>query len=191
MRVLLIDNYDSFAFNLVQALRVLGAEVAVFRNDAISVDDALARRDDRIVISPGPCTPDQAGISVDLCARCGVPLLGVCLGHQSLVQAFGGRIGRAPRVVHGKTSAIRHDGRGLFAGLPQPLVAARYHSLVATTVPDCLEICARVEGSGETMAVRHRERPLWGVQFHPESWMTPEGPALLANFLAQPLQSAP
>lgn len=191
MRVLLIDNYDSFAFNLVQALRVLGAEVAVFRNDAIGVDEALARRDDRIVISPGPCTPDQAGISVELCARCGVPLLGVCLGHQSLVQAFGGRVGRAPRVVHGKTSAIRHDGRGLFAGLPQPLVAARYHSLVATTVPDCLEICARVEGSGETMAVRHRERPLWGVQFHPESWMTPDGPALLANFLAQPLQSAP
>jgi len=191
MRVLLIDNYDSFAFNLVQALRVLGAEVAVFRNDAIGVEDALARRDDRIVISPGPCTPDQAGISVELCARCEVPLLGVCLGHQSLVQAFGGRIGRAERVVHGKTSAIRHDGRGLFAGLPQPLVAARYHSLVATTVPDCLEIRARVEGTGETMAVRHRERPLWGVQFHPESWMTPDGPALLANFLAQPLQSAP
>jgi len=188
MRVLLVDNYDSFAFNLVQALRLLDAEVAVCRNDALTVDEALARRDECIVISPGPCTPDEAGISLELCARCEVPLLGVCLGHQSLVQAFGGRIVRAARVVHGKTSRIRHDGRGLFAGLPQPLVAARYHSLIATDIPDCFEVCAETEGAGEPMAVRHRSRPLFGVQFHPESWMTPDGPALLANFLGLALQ---
>jgi len=189
MRVLLIDNYDSFAFNLVQALRLLGAQVAVFRNDALTVDEALARRDDCVVLSPGPCTPNEAGISVGLCARSEVPLLGVCLGHQSLVQAFGGRIVRAARVVHGKTSRVRHDGRGLFAGLPQPLVAARYHSLVAADIPDCFEVCAVAEDGGEPMAVRHRSRPLHGVQFHPESWMTPDGPALLGNFLGLALQS--
>jgi anthranilate synthase component 2 len=186
-RVLLVDNYDSFAFNLAQALRVLGAEVLVFRNDGITVDEALARRPDRFVVSPGPCSPDQAGISVELCRRADAPLLGVCLGHQSLVQAFGGRIGRAPRVVHGKPSPIAHDGKGLFRGLPNPFQAARYHSLAALDVPPCFEVTARTADRGELMAVRHRERPLYGVQFHPESYLTPEGGALLGNFL----ESAP
>lgn len=186
-RVLLVDNYDSFAFNLAQALRVLGAEVLVFRNDGITVDEALARRPDRFVVSPGPGSPDQAGISVELCRRADAPLLGVCLGHQSLVQAFGGRIGRAPRVVHGKPSPIAHDGKGLFRGLPNPFQAARYHSLAALDVPPCFEVTARTADRGELMAVRHRERPLYGVQFHPESYLTPEGGALLGNFL----ESAP
>ncbi len=184
MRVLLVDNYDSFAYNLVQALRVLGAQVDVFRNDACSVEEALERKPDRFVISPGPCTPAEAGISVELCRRAEVPLLGVCLGHQSLAAAFGGRVVRAGRILHGKTSPIRHDGHGLFAGLPDPFIAARYHSLEATELPDCLEVCARTEDRGELMAVRHRERPLYGVQFHPESYLTPDGPALLRNFLA-------
>lgn len=183
MRVLLVDNYDSFAWNLVQALRVLGARVDVVRNDEIPVERVLASRPDRIVISPGPCSPDQAGISVDLCRRAAVPLLGVCLGHQSLVQAFGGRIGRAERVMHGKTSPIRHDGKGLFRGLPQDFPAARYHSLEATLLPECFEVQARTADRGELMAVRHRERPLHGVQFHPESFLTAAGPLLLANFL--------
>jgi anthranilate synthase component 2 len=182
-RVLLIDNYDSFAYNLVQALRVLGAEVEVFRNDACTVEEALSRGADRIVISPGPCTPAEAGISVELCRRAEVPLLGVCLGHQSLASAFGGRIARADRIVHGKTSRIRHDGRGLLRGLPDPFVAARYHSLVATDLPGCLEVCAHTADHGEPMAFFHRERPLFGVQFHPESYLTPEGPVLLRNFL--------
>ena len=183
MRVLLVDNYDSFAYNLVQALRILGASVVVHRNDHIDVAEALALKPDRVVISPGPCTPAEAGISVALAARCGVPLLGVCLGHQSLVAAFGGEIGRAERILHGKTSRIRHDGKGLFAGLPDPIVAARYHSLIPVRIPDCFEVCAHTEDWSEPMAVRHRERPLFGVQFHPESFLTPEGPQLLANFL--------
>lgn len=186
MRVLLIDNYDSFAHNLVQGLRVLGAEVEVFRNDALSVDEALARPDDRIVISPGPCTPREAGISVDLCRRADRPLLGVCLGFQSLVVAFGGTVGRASRVVHGKTSEIRHGGRGLFRGLPVPLVAARYHSLVATEIPSDLETDAWLDGERVPMAVHHRERPLFGVLFHPESFLTPQGCDLLRNFLESP-----
>ena len=185
MRVLVIDNYDSFAYNLVSALRVLGAEVDVFRNDAISADAALDRGAERIVISPGPCTPKEAGISVEVSRRSRVPLLGVCLGHQSLVAAFGGEVARADRVVHGKTSRIEHDGRGLFAGLPSPLTAARYHSLIATTIPGCLEVCARTADHGEPMAVRHRDRPLFGVQFHPESYLTPEGSILLGNFLSR------
>ena len=183
MRVLLIDNYDSFAYNLVQALRVLGAEVEVWRNDALGVDDVLARGADRVVISPGPCTPNEAGISVELCRRVEVPLLGVCLGHQCLVAAFGGTVDRAARVRHGKTSPIRHDGRGVFRGIESPFLAARYHSLVATALPDCLELSASTADMDEPMAVRHRERPLVGVQFHPESFLTPDGPQLLRNFL--------
>ena len=187
MRVLLVDNYDSFAYNLVQAFRVLGAEVEVVRNDAITVDEALARTPDRFVISPGPCTPKDAGISVELCRRARAPLLGVCLGHQALVEAFGGRIGRAPRILHGKTSPVTHSGAGLFRGLPDPFTAARYHSLTAVEIPDCLELTARTADAGEPMAVRHRERALVGVQFHPESYLTPRGCDLLENFL----ESAP
>lgn len=183
IRVLVVDNYDSFAYNLVQALRTLGARVDVRRNDAITVEQAIAMRPDRIVISPGPCTPDEAGVSVELCRRTPVPLLGVCLGHQSLVQAFGGRIGRAPRPMHGKTSPVRHDGRGIFRGMPGEFRAARYHSLAALEVPACFEVSARTADTGELMAVRHRELPLDGLQFHPESFLTPEGPLLLGNFL--------
>jgi len=186
MHVLLIDNYDSFAYNLVQALRVLGATVEVVRNDAVTVDEALARAPDRYVISPGPCTPSDAGISVELCRRALAPLLGVCLGHQSLVQAFGGRIGRADRVRHGKTSPVTHDGCGLFSGLPEIFPAARYHSLVATEIPECFEVSARTADTRELMAVRHRRRPLFGLQFHPESFLTPRGCDLLRNFLESP-----
>jgi anthranilate synthase/aminodeoxychorismate synthase-like glutamine amidotransferase len=183
VRILLIDNYDSFAYNLVQAFRILGAEVDVFRNDALSVDDALTHPHDRLVLSPGPCTPAEAGISVELCRRAERPLLGVCLGHQALVAAFGGVVDRAERVRHGKTSPIAHDGRGLFAGLPEPVEAARYHSLIAREIPECFEIVARTADFGECMAVRHTKRPLFGVQFHPESFLTPDGPRLLQNFL--------
>lgn len=183
--VLLVDNYDSFAYNLAQALRALGASVEVFRNDAIGVDEALERRPDRFVISPGPCSPAEAGISVELCRRADAPLIGVCLGHQALVQAFGGRIGRAPRVMHGKTSPVVHGGEGLFRGVPSPFPAARYHSLAALDVPACFEVLARTD-DGELMAVRHRERPLWGVQFHPESYLTAHGGTLLRNFLESP-----
>ena len=151
MRVLLIDNYDSFAFNLVQALRVLGASVDVVRNDAIPVAEAVGAAHDRIVVSPGPCTPNEGGISVEVCRRARVPLLGVCLGHQCLVEAFGGRVGRAGRVVHGKTSPIEHDGKGWLRGLPEPLVAARYHSLAATALPAELAPCARSADDGELM----------------------------------------
>ena len=186
MRVVLIDNYDSFAFNLVQALRVLGASVEVHRNDALPVDEVLALGADRYVVSPGPCTPRQAGISVELCRRAEAPLLGVCLGHQALVEAFGGDVGRAARVRHGKTSPIVHDGTGVLRGLPSPFPAARYHSLIATRVPDVLEVCAWTENAREPMAVRHRDRPLFGVQFHPESYLTPRGCDLLRNFLESP-----
>ena len=183
MHVLLIDNYDSFAYNLVQALRVLGATVEVERNDVIDVDEALRRGADRIVISPGPCTPNEAGISLDLCRRARVPLLGVCLGHQCLVAAFGGVVGRADRILHGKTSPVSHGEKGLFAGLPNPVTVARYHSLIALDIPDCFELTAETADRAEPMAVRHRERPLFGVQFHPESFLTPDGPVLLRNFL--------
>ena len=186
LRVLLVDNYDSFAYNLVQALRALGATVEVIRNDAVAVDELLERCPDRYVISPGPCSPDEAGISVELCRRAEAPLLGVCLGHQSLVQAFGGRIGRAERVVHGKATPVAHEGRGLFRALPNPFPAARYHSLAAIDVPPCFEVTARTADRGELMAVRHRDRPLYGVQFHPESYLTPDGNTLLANFLGDP-----
>ena len=183
MRVLLIDNYDSFAYNLVQALRMLGASVEVHRNDVIRASDALARPHDCVVISPGPCTPAEAGISTEICARSRKPLLGVCLGHQCLVVAAGGSIRRAAQVRHGKTSPIMHDQQGVFAGLANPLVAARYHSLVADEIPSKLRPCAVSGDDGHNMAVRHESRPLHGVQFHPESFLTPDGSRILRNFL--------
>jgi anthranilate synthase component 2 len=186
--LLLIDNYDSFTYNLYQYLGELGAETRVVRNDELTVAEALALRPSSVVISPGPGNPDEAGISLELIRALPpeVPLLGVCLGHQALGQAFGGRIVRAPRIMHGKTSAIHHDGRGIFTGLPQPFTATRYHSLVIAedSVPDCLEVSARTE-DGVIMAVRHRSRPQEGVQFHPESILTSAGKDLLRNFLAR------
>jgi anthranilate synthase/aminodeoxychorismate synthase-like glutamine amidotransferase len=184
--LLLVDNYDSFTYNLYQYLGELGAQTRVVRNDEVSVAEAMALRPEAIVISPGPGTPDEAGISLELIrAAAGVvPMLGVCLGHQSLGQAFGGRIVRAPSLMHGKTSEIHHDGRTLFTGLPQPFTATRYHSLVIApdSLPECLEVSART-ADGVIMAVRHREHPLEGVQFHPESILTTAGKDLLANFL--------
>ena len=182
--ILLIDNYDSFTFNLFQYLGELGAEVKVVRNDALSVDEALALKPEKIVISPGPGTPDDAGISLELIRRSPVPVLGVCLGHQALGQVFGGKVVRAPKLMHGKTSEIRHDGRTVFSGLPDPFTATRYHSLVVApeTVPDCLEVSAWTDG-GVVMGLRHKERPLEGVQFHPESILTAAGKDLLRNFL--------
>ena len=182
---LVIDNYDSFTFNLVQVLGELGAAPEVVRNDALTVAEAAARRPDRVVISPGPGSPERAGISVvlvqELAGR--VPILGVCLGQQAIAQAFGGRIRRARRLVHGKTSPVRHNGAELFAGLANPFAATRYHSLVADEpLPRELEVTARSDDR-EVMALRHRSAPLWGVQFHPESILTPEGPKLLRNFL--------
>jgi anthranilate synthase/aminodeoxychorismate synthase-like glutamine amidotransferase len=186
MRVLVVDNYDSFTYNLVQYLGELGAEVEVVRNDVESTDELLARHPDRVIVSPGPCTPSEAGVSVEVMRRfpeAGIPTLGVCLGHQSLAQAFGGDVIRHVP-VHGKTTEIVHDGTGLFAGLESPLVVGRYHSLVidSGTLPDCLMVTAT--GGGVVMAVRHRELPAHGVQFHPESVLTPQGKRLLENFLA-------
>jgi anthranilate synthase/aminodeoxychorismate synthase-like glutamine amidotransferase len=186
VKVLMVDNYDSFTYNLVQYLGELGAEPVAVRNDAASVDDLLDRGFDRVVVSPGPCTPNEAGISVEVMRRfpeAGVPSLGVCLGHQSLVQAFGGLVVRHVP-VHGKATEIEHDGTGLFAGLPTPLTVGRYHSLVADPeLPDGIEETAR--GGGVVMAVRHRELPALGVQFHPESVLTPDGKRLLENFLGE------
>jgi anthranilate synthase/aminodeoxychorismate synthase-like glutamine amidotransferase len=183
-RVLVIDNYDSFTWNLVHLLGPLATSVDVVRNDAITTEEVLASQPDAIVLSPGPCTPNEAGISVEVMRRlpeAGVPTLGVCLGHQSLAQAFGGKVVRHVP-VHGKTTEVTHDGTGLFEGLPSPLVVGRYHSLVVDPdVPDCLVITAT--GGGVVMGVRHRELPAHGVQFHPESVLTPEGKRLLANFL--------
>ncbi len=185
-KLLLIDNYDSFTYNLVQAFLVQGAEVDVYRNDAISVAAALAMDHTHLVISPGPGTPRDAGVSMDMIrAFTGrIPIFGVCLGHQSLVEVFGGRVVRAGRLMHGKVSAVHHDGRGLFAGLPQDFQAGRYHSLIAEvdSMPDILEVSARTP-QGEIMGVRHRTLPIEGVQFHPESVLTPEGPMLIGNFL--------
>lgn len=182
----MLDNYDSFTFNLVQYLQVLGQEVTVCRNDEISVAAALALKPAAIVVSPGPCTPAEAGISVALiqAAAGKVPLLGVCLGHQAIGAAFGGRIVRARRLMHGKTSQIEHDGQGMFAGLKSPLTAVRYHSLAIDpeTLPACLTVTARAE-DGEIMGVQHREYAVFGVQFHPESILTPSGKRMLANFL--------
>ena len=186
--VLMIDNYDSFTWNLVQYLQVLGAEVRVVRNDELSVAQIEALAPERIVISPGPCTPAEAGISVEVIRRFGAetPILGVCLGHQAIGQAFGGRIVHAKRVMHGKTSPIHHEGKGVFAGLPNPLTATRYHSLVIEreSLPSSLEITAWTD-DGEIMGVRHRSHPVEGVQFHPESILTESGHDLLRNFLRQ------
>jgi anthranilate synthase component II len=187
--ILLLDNYDSFTFNLYQALSELGAEVIVRRNDAVTVDEVerLGPTLDGIVISPGPCTPGEAGISVPLVQRLAgaVPILGVCLGHQAIGEAFGGTIVRAPRIMHGKVSMIAHDGGGVFAGLPNPLQATRYHSLIVerSTLPSVLEVTA--EADGLIMGLRHRLLPVEGVQFHPESILTPTGNDLLANFLGR------
>jgi anthranilate synthase/aminodeoxychorismate synthase-like glutamine amidotransferase len=187
-RLLMIDNYDSFTYNLVQYLGELGAEVDVRRNDAIALDEVEALRPDGVVISPGPCTPREAGVSVPLIQRFAgrLPILGVCLGHQAIGAAYGGDIVRAPRIMHGKTSPIHHDGRGLFAGLPDPFDATRYHSLVIdpATLPPALERTAWT-AEGEIMGVRHRTEFVEGVQFHPESILTVEGKGLLANFLAR------
>jgi anthranilate synthase/aminodeoxychorismate synthase-like glutamine amidotransferase len=183
--VLLIDNYDSFTFNLAQYLGELGAPPLVRRNAEISLDDIAELRPDRIVISPGPGRPEDAGISVDLIRRFGerVPVLGVCLGHQSIGIAFGGEVVRAPQLMHGKLSSVQHDGRGVFRGVTQPFTAGRYHSLVvADPLPEALEVAARTD-DGTIMGVRHRTFPVHGVQFHPESVLTGEGRHLLRNFL--------
>jgi anthranilate synthase/aminodeoxychorismate synthase-like glutamine amidotransferase len=184
VHVLVIDNYDSFTYNLVQYLGELGATLDVVRNDQAEVDELLARAPDRVVVSPGPCTPDQAGITLEAVRRfpqAAIPTLGVCLGHQALAQAFGGEVIRH-LPVHGKTGVIEHDGRTLYRGLPSPLTVGRYHSLIVSEeLPDCLEVSAR--GEGVVMGIRHRTLPAEGVQFHPESVLTEHGMALLANFL--------
>jgi anthranilate synthase/aminodeoxychorismate synthase-like glutamine amidotransferase len=185
-RLLLIDNYDSFTYNLVQAFLVLGADVQVYRNDAITVAEAIALEPTHLCISPGPGTPYDAGVSMDMIrAFAGrVPVFGVCLGHQSIVEVFGGKVVRAGRLMHGKTSPVNHDGKGLFAGLSQPCEVGRYHSLIAQpdTMPGVLEVTATTP-EGEIMGVRHRTLAVEGVQFHPESVLTPEGPRLMQNFL--------
>ena len=184
--LLLIDNYDSFTYNLVQYLGELGADVHVHRNDALNLEQIAAWEPSQIVISPGPCTPNEAGISVPLIERFAgrIPILGVCLGHQAIGQAFGGKIVRAERVMHGKVSPVTHDGRGVFTDLPSPFTATRYHSLAIErqTMPSCLAITATAD-DGEVMGVRHREWPVEGVQFHPEAILTDHGHALLRNFL--------
>ena len=186
MKVLVIDNYDSFTYNLVQYLGELGADVHVHRNDAVTLGEVAAWEPEAIVISPGPCTPNEAGICVPLIQRFAgkIPILGVCLGHQAIGQAFGGRIGPAQRVMHGKVSPVTHDGRGVFTGLPTPLTVTRYHSLAIepATMPACLEVTATSD-DGEVMGVRHRELDVEGVQFHPEAILTEHGHALLKNFL--------
>jgi anthranilate synthase/aminodeoxychorismate synthase-like glutamine amidotransferase len=185
-KILFIDNYDSFTYNLVQAFLVLGAQVDVYRNDAISVAQALAQDHTHLVISPGPGTPRDAGISMRLIeAFAGrIPIFGVCLGHQSLVEVFGGKVVRAARLMHGKVSTVLHDGKGLYAGMSQDFEAGRYHSLIAEpdSIPSVLEVTARTS-AGEIMGVRHRSLPIEGVQFHPESVLTPSGPVLMGNFL--------
>jgi anthranilate synthase/aminodeoxychorismate synthase-like glutamine amidotransferase len=186
VKLLLIDNYDSFTWNLVHLFEELGAEVVVVRNDAITVDEAEALAPDRLVISPGPGRPADAGISIPVVQRLGprVPTLGVCLGHQAIVEAFGGEVGAAHALLHGKASTIRHDGQGVFTGLPAEISGGRYHSLGATAVPDELVVTATTE-DGEVMGVRHRTHPIEGVQFHPESVLTPDGPQMAASFLAR------
>src|SRR5689334_17673426 len=186
--LLVIDNYDSFTYNLVQYLGELGAEVVVRRNDAIGVDEVGTLHPSAIVLSPGPCTPKEAGVTVDVIRRWGptIPTLGVCLGHQAIGEAYGGDVVLAERVMHGKTSDIAHDGTGVFAGLPSPMQVMRYHSLIVdrATIPDALEIVAvATDDPSEVHGVKHREYPVYGVQFHPESIMTPHGKQLLKNFL--------
>jgi len=190
--ILMIDNYDSFTYNIVQYLCELGAQVEVYRNDEISVDDIRAKAPEKIVISPGPCTPNEAGISLQVVTELAghIPILGICLGHQAIGQAFGGDVVRAEDVMHGKTSAIHHTGKGVFRGLENPLEATRYHSLVvaAATLPDCLEVTAWTEKNGarhEIMGFRHKTMAVEGVQFHPESIMTRQGHELLNNFLTE------
>lgn len=184
--ILVIDNYDSFTYNLVQYLGELGARMEVFRNDQIELDRIDATQPEKVVISPGPCTPNEAGISVDLVRRFTgrIPMLGVCLGHQCIGQAFGGRVVRAPAILHGKVSEIHHDGRTIFSEMTQPFIATRYHSLIVEreSLPDCLEVSAQTH-DGIIMGLRHRKYPVEGVQFHPESILTAEGKVLLRNFL--------
>ena len=187
--LLMIDNYDSFTYNLVQYLGELGADVKVVRNDETGLDEIERMHPDRIVISPGPCSPNEAGVSLGLIGRLGgkLPILGVCLGHQAIGQAYGGKVVHAKTLMHGKTSPIHHSGQGVFAGLPSPFIATRYHSLAVerTSLPDCLEVTAWTE-DGEIMGLRHRSLPVEGVQFHPEAILTEHGHALLGNFLARP-----
>ena len=184
--ILMIDNYDSFTYNLVQYLGVLGSEVEVYRNDKITLDEIESMKPERIVISPGPGTPQSAGITISMIERfhSKLPILGVCLGHQAIGAAFGGRVLHAARIMHGKTSEISHDGRGVFRDLPDPITATRYHSLAVErkSLPSCLEVSAEAE-DGEIMGLRHREYPVEGIQFHPESILTKEGMNILRNFL--------
>jgi anthranilate synthase/aminodeoxychorismate synthase-like glutamine amidotransferase len=184
--ILVIDNYDSFTYNLVQYLGELGAQMRVFRNDEITVEEAVALNPEKVLVSPGPCTPTEAGISRDIIREFGprLPLLGVCLGHQSIGEVYGGNVVRASRLMHGKTSPMLHDGKSVFKGLPSPFDATRYHSLIVEreTLPDCLEITAWT-AEGEIMGFQHKEHPVHGVQFHPESILTVEGKKLLQNFL--------
>jgi len=184
MRILMLDNYDSFTYNLVHLFEELGAEVVTVRNDAITVDEARAGGFDRLVVSPGPGRPENAGVSVELIRALGptVPTLGVCLGHQAIVEAFGGTVGQAKALLHGKSSTISHDGSGVYAGLPADVEVGRYHSLAALSVPTELTVTSHTP-DGEVMGVRHRELPIEGVQFHPESVLTPLGPAMAENFL--------
>ena len=184
--ILMIDNYDSFTYNLVQYIGQLGGDVVVHRNDVISIDEIQEMKPDAIVLSPGPCTPQKAGISVEVIRQFGttIPIMGVCLGHQAIGYAFGAKVIRAERIMHGKTSTITNDGRTIFKGLPNPFVAGRYHSLILerNSLPDCFEISAETE-EGEIMGIRHKEYPVEGVQFHPESVLTPNGKRVLKNFL--------
>jgi anthranilate synthase/aminodeoxychorismate synthase-like glutamine amidotransferase len=182
--ILLIDNYDSFTYNLAHLFGELGADVVVRRNDEISPDEAELLSPSHLVVSPGPGRPEEAGATPEILRRLSVrvPILGVCLGHQAIVQIFGGEVGQARELVHGKATVVNHDGRGLFAGLPEDFLAGRYHSLAATSVPDCFEVSATAP-DGEVMAVRHRELPIDGVQFHPESVLTPHGRDIAKNFL--------
>ena len=187
MRLLVIDNYDSFTFNLVQFLGELGADLQVYRNDALTVDEVKRLAPEKIIISPGPCTPNEAGISMDVIREMGptTPVLGVCLGHQAIGQVYGGKVCRAPYLMHGKVSQVFHKGEGLFAGLPAPMTATRYHSLIVdrATLPADLEITAETD-DGLIMGMKHKEHPVYGVQFHPESILTRGGKELLGNFLA-------
>lgn len=187
--LLVIDNYDSFTYNLVQYFGKLGMPQEIYRNDQITLSQAIDRKPDRILISPGPCSPNQAGISLDIIHHFSgkIPLLGVCLGHQAIGQNFGAKIVRAQRLMHGKTSPIHHHNHAIFAGIPSPFLATRYHSLIVdpNTVPPSLEVIAHTE-QGEIMGLQHREYPLWGVQFHPESIATPHGLQILENFLHLP-----
>lgn len=189
MKILIIDNYDSFTYNLVQYFGELGADMKVVRNDALTVEEAVALKPARVCISPGPCTPNEAGISCGLIAALGAttPILGVCLGHQSIGQVYGGDVVRAERLMHGKTSMIHHRGQSVFTGMPEPFEATRYHSLIVRreTLPDCLEITAWTD-EGEIMGLMHKEHPVHGVQFHPESILTQEGKRMLGNFLNFP-----